>query len=268
MSLIHAADAGSVAKICENFVGLEVEQARAHDVVLGISGGVDSAVAVYICTRALGPDRVRGLLMPYKTSSPDSLEHGKLVVSELSINSETIDITPMIDAYFGARPDVDKIRLGNKMARERMSILFDFSKKLNALVVGTGNKTEFLLGYFTIFGDGGYSINPIGDLYKTEVWELAKYLGVPDVIINKEPSADLWAGQTDEGELGVTYEEADRILWQLMEEEIPVSEVVKNFDYQLVARIAGLMEHTAFKRRMPRICQVKKLLKEKNARQP
>ena len=253
-------DAARVAKICESFIGREIDEAQAQGVIIGVSGGVDSAVGAYLCSRVLGPERVTGVLMPYKTSSPDSLEHGKLVVSETGIESEIIEITPMIDAYFGVHPEADKIRMGNKMARERMSILFDFAKRKKALVVGTGNKTELLLGYFTIYGDGGYSLNPIGDLYKTEVWQLARHLGVPEEIVKKPPSADLWKGQTDEGELGMTYEEADKILQKLVEENIPPAEVAKHLDPKFVANIVDRMEHTEFKRRMPRICQVRSLL--------
>jgi NAD+ synthase len=253
-------DVARVAKICESFIGREVDEAQVQGVVIGVSGGVDSAVGAYLCARALGPERVTGLLMPYKASSPDSLGHGRLVVSELGIDSEVVEVTPMIDAYFGVRSEADKVRIGNKMARERMSILFDFAKRLKALVVGTGNKTELMLGYFTIFGDGAYSLNPIGDLYKTEVWQLAEFLGVPETIVKKPPSADLWKGQTDEGELGLTYREADRILQKLIEENIPPAEVAKHFDPQVVADIVDRMEHTEFKRRLPRICRVRELL--------
>lgn len=255
-------NAKKVAKICESFIGRVVDEAQARGVVVGISGGLDSAVVASLCTRALKPDRVTGLLMPHKTSSPDALEHGNLMVSQLGIKSETVEITPMIDAYFGVRTEADRVRVGNKMARERMSILFDFAKQSRALVAGTGNKTEWLLGYFTIFGDGAYSLNPIGDLYKTEVWQLAAYLGVPEVIIKKTPSADLWKGQTDEGELGITYREADLILWRLVEEQVSAAQVAKEFDPHLVARIVDAMEHTEFKRRMPKVCNVKELFSE------
>ncbi len=257
---MKSVDISKAAKICESFIGREVDEAQAKGVVLGISGGVDSALCAYLCARALGPERVTGLMLPYRTSSPESLEHGKLVASELGIESEVVEITPMVDAYFGAHPEADKVRIGNKMARERMSILFDFAKRLKALVVGSGNKTELLLGYFTIFGDGGYSLNPIGDLYKTEIWQLAEHLGVPEAIIKKKPSADLWPGQTDEGELGVAYREADEILYELVEKKVPAADVARHLDPQLVAKIADMMEHTEFKRRMPRICQVRELL--------
>ena len=170
----------------------------------------------------------------------------------------------MIDAYFGVRTEAGRVRVGNKMARERMAILFDFAKRLNMLVAGTGNKTEYLLGYFTIFGDGAYSLNPIGDLYKTEVWQLAAHLGVPQAVIDKSPSADLWPGQTDEGELGMAYREADRILYQLVELKAPAAEVARAFDPRLVSRIVDRMEHTSFKRRMPHICRVRELLAPDN----
>lgn len=250
-------DWAKVARICESFIGREVDEAESRGVVLGVSGGVDSAVCAYLCARALGPDRVAGLLLPYRTSSPDSVEHAQLVVSELGIKSETVDITPMLDAYFGVRSDADKVRTGNKMARERMSILFDFAKQLKALVVGTGNKTEYMLGYFTIYGDGAYALNPIGDLYKTEVWQLAEHLGVPDVIIRKPPSADLWKGQTDEDELGITYAQADAIVLRLVEEGVPAADLTGEFDPGIVGKIADRIEHTGFKRRMPRICQTR-----------
>jgi len=253
-------ESAKVARICESFIGHEIDEAEARGVVLGVSGGVDSAVVASLCARSLGPERVTGILMPYKSSSPESLEHCKLLVKSLGIKSETVEITPMVDAYFGALPGADKVRMGNKMARERMAILFDFAKQLKALVAGTGNKTEYLLGYFTIFGDGGYSLNPIGDLYKAEIWQLAEFLGIPEPIIRKQPSADLWAGQTDEQELGITYAEADRILVQLVEKKVPPGEVAEQFDPKLVGHLTDLMEHSEFKRKLPKICKVRELL--------
>ena len=177
--------------------------------ILGLSGGVDSSVAAFLLVRALGKKNVEGLIMPYKDQ--DTL-HAEEVADILDIKTERIDISPMVDAYFSNFPDADNLRRGNKMARERMSILFDRSHKTGALVVGTGNRTELELGYFTMYGDGACAVAPLASLYKTQVFELARHLEVPEDIVGKAPSAGLWEGQTDEGELGATYLEMDRIL--------------------------------------------------------
>ena len=193
--------------------------------VLGLSGGIDSALVAYLLKDALGKENVLAIMMPYKSSNPDSLNHAKLVVEDLGINSKTIEITEMIDAYFKNEKDPTSLRMGNKMARERMSILFDYSSKENALVVGTSNKTEIYLGYSTQFGDAACAFNPIGDLYKTNVWELSRYLNIPKELIEKKPSADLWEGQTDEQEMGLTYKEADQVLYRMLEENKTVEEI-------------------------------------------
>jgi NAD+ synthetase len=184
--------------------------------VVGLSGGVDSAVTAYLCARALGPENVYAIRMPYVSSSRSSLTDAQLVVDALGINCATIDITAAVDGYLQYEPGADARRRGNVMARTRMLVLFDQSAKLDALPIGTGNKTERLLGYFTWHADDTPPLNPLGDLFKTQVWELARYLNVPAALVDKAPSADLEAGQTDEADIGISYAVADAILEQLL----------------------------------------------------
>ena len=227
--------------------------------VLGLSGGIDSALVAYLLRDALGKENVLAIMMPYKSSNPDSLNHAKLVVEDLGINSKTIEIADMIDAYFKNEKEATSLRMGNKMARERMSILFDYSSKENALVVGTSNKTEIYLGYSTQFGDSACALNPIGDLYKTNIWDLSRYLKIPDELIEKKPSADLWEGQTDEQEMGLTYKEADQVLYRMLEENKKVEEVLaEGFNKDLVDNIVRRMNRSEYKRRMPLIAKIKR----------
>ena len=227
--------------------------------VLGLSGGIDSALVAYLLRDALGKENVLAIMMPYKSSNPDSLNHAKLVVEDLGINSKTIEITDMIDAYFKNEKEATSLRMGNKMARERMSILFDYSSKENALVVGTSNKTEIYLGYSTQFGDSACALNPIGDLYKTNIWDLSRYLKIPNELIEKKPSADLWEGQTDEQEMGLTYKEADQVLYRILEENKTVEEVLaEGFNKDLVDNIVRRMNRSEYKRRMPLIAKIKR----------
>lgn len=227
--------------------------------VLGLSGGIDSALVAYLLRDALGKENVLAIMMPYKSSNPDSLNHAKLVVEDLKINSKTIEITDMIDAYFKNEKEATSLRMGNKMARERMSILFDYSSKENALVVGTSNKTEIYLGYSTQFGDSACALNPIGDLYKTNIWDLSRYLKIPNELIEKKPSADLWEGQTDEQEMGLTYKEADQVLYRMLEENKTVEEVLaEGFNKDLVDNILRRMNRSEYKRRMPLIAKIKR----------
>ncbi|ALF25654.1 NAD+ synthase [Fusobacterium nucleatum] len=227
--------------------------------VLGLSGGIDSALVAYLLRDALGKENVLAIMMPYKSSNPDSLNHAKLVVEDLKINSKTIEITDMIDAYFKNEKEATSLRMGNKMARERMSILFDYSSKENALVVGTSNKTEIYLGYSTQFGDAACALNPIGDLYKTNIWDLSRYLKIPNELIEKKPSADLWEGQTDEQEMGLTYKEADQVMYRLLEENRTVEEVLaEGFNKDLVDNIVRRMNRSEYKRRMPLIAKIKR----------
>ena len=227
--------------------------------VLGLSGGIDSALVAYLLRDALGEENVLAIMMPYKSSNPDSLNHAKLVVEDLGINSKTIEITDMIDAYFKNEKEATSLRMGNKMARERMSILFDYSSKENALVVGTSNKTEIYLGYSTQFGDSACALNPVGDLYKTNIWDLSRYLKIPNELIEKKPSADLWEGQTDEQEMGLTYKEADQVMYRLLEENKTVEEVLaEGFNKDLVDNIVRRMNRSEYKRRMPLIAKIKR----------
>ncbi|WP_338996239.1 NAD+ synthase [Fusobacterium animalis] len=241
------------------FLREDFKKAGFSKAVLGLSGGIDSALVAYLLRDALGKENILAIMMPYKSSNPDSLNHAKLVIEDLKINSKTIEITDMIDAYFKNEKEASSLRMGNKMARERMSILFDYSSKENALVVGTSNKTEIYLGYSTQFGDSACALNPIGDLYKTNIWDLSRYLKIPNELIEKKPSADLWEGQTDEQEMGLTYKEADQVLYRMLEENKTVEEVLgEGFNKDLVDNIVRRMNRSEYKRRMPLIAKIKR----------
>jgi NAD+ synthetase len=224
--------------------------------VIGLSGGIDSAVTAFLCARALGPKNVYVIRMPYKTSNPSSLADAKLVIDALGVNERTIEITGAVDGYLQFEPDADPRRRGNVMARARMIVLFDQSTKLDALPVGTGNKTERMMGYFTWHADDSPPVNPIGDLFKTQVWELARHLGVPQGLIDKAPSADLEADQTDEGDLGITYYKADGIL-TLMLGGFPDKRIVEaGFAPEEVALVRKRVDGTHWKRHLPTTAMV------------
>lgn len=225
--------------------------------VLGLSGGVDSAVVAYLCARAFGPSNVYAFRMPYKISSQESLDHAQLCIDDLGIHAATIEITDMVDGYLGQLDGtIDGTRLGNVCARSRMIVLFDQSARLSALPIGTGNKSERLLGYYTWHADDSPPINPLGDLFKTQVWQLARELGVPDVIVNKPATADLVKGQTDEGDFGVTYAVADRILHHLVLGYPPAKLVEYGFDEEAVRRVVKRLNSTHWKRRMPTVAML------------
>ena len=220
--------------------------------VLGVSGGIDSALSCCLAARALGPANVLALRLPYKTSSPASLAHAQLVIEATGVQSKTIPITGPVDAILERLPDANPIRRGNVMARVRMTFLYDQSAAFQGLVVGTGNKTEILLGYSTIHGDAACALNPLGDLYKAQVIQLAEFMGVPKEIITKPPSADLWPGQTDEDDLGFTYEEADNLLYRLIEENATMEECVRDgFQEDFVKKVVARVKRYRFKSALP-----------------
>ncbi len=239
------------------FVCDEVRKVGAQQVVLGLSGGIDSALVAYIAAEALGAENVHAICMPYKTSNPESEAHARLVAAGCGINFSVVPITPMIDPYFEMFPEADQMRRGNKMARERMTILFDHSACHRALVLGTSNKTELLLGYGTLYGDMASALNPIGDLYKSHVWQLSEAMEVPREVIDKKPSADLWAGQTDEEELGFSYRQVDELLYQMVDLRLTRPELlVAGFEPSFIDTIYGKIQNSHFKRRLPVIAKV------------
>jgi NAD+ synthase len=246
----------AVSALC-GFVADAVRGAASQGVVVGLSGGVDSALATALAVRALGTERVHPFAMPYRTSNPDSRIDGEAVARQLGLGLPVLDITPMIDAYFAVETAADAARRGNKMARERMSILFDQAKKLGCLVLGTSNKTELLLGYSTVFGDNASSLNPLGDLYKQQVWQLARHLELPENVVAKEPSADLWPGQTDEGDLGFDYRTADEVLYLMFDLGLTADEIVeRGYPAAAVQSIVRLEHRNRFKRRMMLIARL------------
>lgn len=241
-----------------HFLNDGVESAGAAGLVVGVSGGVDSALATALAVRALGAERVHALFLPYRASNPQSAVDARAVADRFGLPLRTIDLTPQIDAYFDREePDADRVRRGNKLARERMSILFDLAKKLGCLVLGTSNKTEILLGYSTVFGDNASSLNPNGDLHKQQVWQLAEHLGVPESVISKAPSADLWPGQTSAGELGFDYRIADEVLYLMFELGLLPDEIVeRGYPAGIVAEIVRREKQNRFKRRLMLIARL------------
>jgi len=226
--------------------------------VLGLSGGVDSSLAAAIATRAVGKENVLGVMMPYKLSSPESVSDAIEVSDYFGFQAIKIDISPMINAYFMDIKAVDKVRSGNKMARERMSILFDKAYQYKYLVCGTSNRTEICLGYGTWYGDVACSVNPIGMLYKTQVRQMSAYYGVPDSVLKKKPSADLWPGQTDEDELGLEYDKVDKLLYMIIEQSITDRDKLNEagFDNDFIDRAIGILNKFYFKRHLPEIADL------------
>jgi len=247
-------DPAAVAARLESFIKDELAAAGFSRLVVGLSGGIDSAVSCALAVRALGPENVTALVMPYSSSNPANVQDANELAARLGIRAVTVDITPMVDAFYAGYPDAGHIRRGNMMARQRMAVLYDFSQQLDALVLGTGNKTEAMLGYTTMYGDNACALNPVADLLKTQLRQLAAFIGIPEAIITKAPSADLWAGQTDEGELGLTYEQVDRILHCLCHLRL-APEALSGEPYDLpaeaVGTVAGLIRAMRFKRSLP-----------------
>jgi NAD+ synthase len=243
--------------ILTGFLKSEVGRVGFSRAVIGLSGGIDSALACALAAQALGSGNVLAVRMPYKTSSPDSLQDAEATAQCFGVRTETIEITPMVDPLIQREPQMSNVRKGNLMARARMIVLYDQSEAFKGLVIGTSNKTEILLGYTTLWGDMASALNPIGDLYKTQVRQLSQAMGVPQPVLDKPPSADLWAGQTDEGELGFTYAEVDRLLYLLVDQRYALQDCVDaGFDRAFVEQVVGRIRRNQFKRMMPLIAKL------------
>ena len=244
-------------EILTGFIKSEITRVGFSRAVVGLSGGIDSALSCVLAAQALGPENVLAVRMPYKASSRDSLDHAQLLIDQLGVQSKTIEITDMVEPLIRLDPEMSKVRKGNLMARARMIVLYDQSEAFKGLVVGTSNKTEILLGYSTMFGDSASALNPIGDLYKTQVRQLSHALNVPAPIVDKPPSADLWAGQTDESELGFTYEEVDKLLYLLIDQRyMPQEAVEAGFDEKFVNLVVSRVRRFQFKRMLPPIAKI------------
>jgi NAD+ synthase len=257
-----AIDTDVARRVIVEFIRGQLEQAGFDRLVLGLSGGIDSAVVAFLVVEAIGADRLLAVMMPYKTSSPASRADAESVITALGCQSDLVDITPMVDGYFDAAAgptgaDATALRRGNFAARMRMSVLYDRSVTFGGLVVGTGNKTEGLIGYTTLFGDSASAFNPIGDLYKSQVRQVAVAMGVPDAIVRKPPSADLWPGQTDEAEGGFSYPVLDRLLFWRVDKRRSIEEMVElGFEASMVERVDRLIAGSEFKRQVPPIAKL------------
>jgi NAD+ synthase len=246
-----------VLELLVRFLREETSQTGHGRALLGLSGGIDSAVVAALCARAFGPENVLAVALPHRDSSADSEVHARLVAERLGLSLRRIDISPMVDGYATAVGLGDRARLGNLMARCRMIALYDLSVEWRGLVIGTSNKTEILLGYSTLWGDSAHAINPIGDLYKHQVYQLARHLDLPREVVEKSPSADLYPGQTDEGDLGFTYAEADVLLWHLVDRRRSEDELVAlGFPRELIKRVSERIVKNQFKRLPPLICKL------------
>lgn len=244
-------------RMITGFIADQIAKAGAKGAVLGLSGGIDSALSAYLSAEALGAQNVLAVRMPYRTSSESSMTDAEAVIADLGIPSITVPITDMADALIHQFPDISNVRRGNIMARMRMVVLYDQSAARGLLPMGTSNKTEFLLGYSTIYGDSGVALQPIADLYKAQVRQLARAVGVPEQIIDKPPSADLWEGQTDEGELGFTYNDVDQVLYLLVDERYTVEQVVsEGFDAGFVKSVWARVKVNHYKRTMPNVAKL------------
>jgi NAD+ synthase len=264
-------DTDVARRVIAGFIRGQLRQAGFERVVLGLSGGIDSALVAFLVAEAIGADQLLCLLLPYRTSSPASRADAEEVVARLGCASRLVDISPLVDGYFGTEAGgvvepgaggadalaASALRRGNFMARTRMTVLYDASVSWGGLVVGTGNKTESLIGYTTLFGDSACAFNPVGDLYKTQVRQLSLAMGVPDAIVRKAPSADLWPGQTDETEAGFTYHELDRLLFWMIDRRRSAPELeALGFDPEAVARIERMVAGSEFKRQVPPVAKL------------
>lgn len=244
-------------QILTGFIRTEITRTGFTRGVLGLSGGIDSALACYLAAEALGPENVLAVRMPYRTSSQESLDHARLVIDATGVQFLDLPITDMAEPYLQRYPDMSNVRRGNIMARLRMIQLFDQSAAFGGLVIGTGNKTEILLGYSTLYGDSACALNPLGDLYKHQVRQLSRALGVPEVIVSKAPTADLWSGQTDEGELGFSYDDVDHLLYLLIDQRYtPADAVEAGFKKSFVDQVVERVRRNQFKRVLPPIAKL------------
>jgi NAD+ synthase len=244
-------------RILTRFIRSEVTRVGYSRAVIALSGGIDSALSFALAVETLGKENVLAVRMPYKASSADSLEHAAMLIDQFGTPCETVEITDMVEPLFRTDQEMSKQRMGNIMARQRMIVLYDRSEKFKGLVIGTSNKTEILLGYSTLWGDMASALNPIGDLYKTQLRQLARALRVPSEIVDKAPSADLWVGQTDEGELGFTYEQVDKLLYLLVDQRYSATECIEEgLDEQFVHSVLNRVRRNQFKRMMPPIAKL------------
>ena len=244
-------------KLLVNFLKSELNKTGFKKAIIGLSGGIDSALVAYLLVKAIGRKNVIAVSLPYRTSNKNSFSDAEKIAKILKINFEKINITKIVDNFFKSAKVNNNVRRGNFMARTRMALLYDLSNRENALVIGTSNKTELLLGYGTQFGDLASAINPIGDLYKTQVRDLSKFIGVPKNIIDKKPSADLWIGQTDENDFGFSYDEVDKLLFYMIDEKMNLDELIKKgFKKNFILKVGKMIQRNQFKRRMPVIAKI------------
>ncbi len=245
-------DLNEQTKLIVEFIKKQLSSSGFKKLIVGLSGGIDSSVTAALCVKAVGRENVFGIMLPYRKSHPDSLDHAIEVAELLCIKYEVIDISPMADIYFKKYAfDADILRRGNRMARERMCVLYDLSAKYKALVAGTGNRSELMIGYCTQYGDSACAFEPIGHLFKTEIYKIAEILGLPQSVITKKPTADLWEGQTDEEEMGITYAELDEILYQMLDKKMGENELISTFTKEKIDKIEKMIKNSEFKRKMP-----------------